>query len=163
MDGFLPQSVVPEVELRKLEFLVGEAVGQELAYPGIGQTVCRGATWLGSREHCDRFLQINYICIDTSGEQQHSSAMVSYSSHYECFVMWIFSSQLELPIELHGKVSEGSLVLISNPLNIAGVLNRIRITLSRAEERLFFKSEVWTPDGYVLSREAVLVDAVACI
>lgn len=141
---------IPQRKLQHLEFLLGESIGMQTLYLPGGSTLHFPSCVSGTREHCDRFLQIKFFAKIPAIGDESFNAMITFSSKRDCYEMWLFSSSNEEPLHMTGNFSGPDLVFVSDPWPMAWGLQRLRATFTHeADEEVSYLCELWEPDGYV--------------
>jgi hypothetical protein len=146
----LTMLAIPQRQLRRLEFLVGDFSGEQTLFPPDGGRVDYRVHFSGSREVCDRFTKLEfYADIPTYGIESFT-ALLTYSHNKEAYESWLFSSSSEEPLHMSGNFKGDQLVLVSDPWSMPWGLQRLRGTFTPYENGDFrYESELWEPDGYV--------------
>ena len=142
-------SAIPIVELQRLEFMLGEASGLETLYPPESPPVQFQAYVMGSWEHCERFIKLDFFADIPGLGAETFRALITYSSTLKCYRMWAFSSSQEEPVHMTGEFDGSSLVFVSDPTNMIWGLQRLRYTFEPlGDDSVQMLGERWEPDGY---------------
>lgn len=148
MSNLISKSI-PTVELRALDFLLGEGSGLETLYPPGQPAVQFTAFYTASREECERFLKVDFFCEIPGIGIESFLALLTWSKAKNCYRMWIFSTANEEPMEMAGNFQGNELVMVSDPWNMPWGLQKMRSTFSAHESGGFtYLAELWEPDGY---------------
>jgi hypothetical protein len=140
---------IPSEQLRRLDFLLGEASGYETMYPPGGHPVQFVATYSAGREDCERFLKLDFFCDIPGYGIETFRAQITWSDSQQCYRMWIFSAYQEEPMLLKGDFEHKKLILISDPWPMPWGLQRMRCTLAPIDGGgMSYFAELWEPDGY---------------
>src|SRR5262249_22699909 len=102
-----------------------------------------------SREHCDRFLRLEFVLELPDSDVESGHILLGYSPKIEAYSMWGFLGLQKNPILLTGNFDESKLVLVSEPSEMVCGIQRIRYTFRPIDEGILdFEAELWTIDGY---------------
>lgn len=145
--GFV--SELPNEELRRLDFLIGDSSGQGVLCPPGRFPVPYTGYMHVEREHCERFLRMEFFGqIPILGiESIHS--LITYSRKMECYRMWSFASSHEEPMLMYGEFDGSKLVFVSDPVEMVWGIERMRCSFTALGEGIVDHSaELWTIDGY---------------
>jgi hypothetical protein len=149
------------LQLRCLDFLVGESSGPGVIYPPGKQALPFTGYMNAQWESCDRFLKMEFFGHLHNGFESVQS-MITYSEKLDCFRMWCFTSGHEEPILMQGDFKEQSLVFMSDPTDMSHGIEKMRCSLTPVSNGLVdYKVEFWTIDGYVPYFEARLAGSDA--
>lgn len=153
---------IPQQALRRLEFLVGEFVGEQTLYPPDRKHVRFLARCNGYREACERFTRVEFYAEIPSFGIETFTAFLTYSAKAEAYELWLFSSNSEEPLHMKGDFKGEQLVMISDPWSMPWGLQRLRGTYTPLPNGDFkYESELWEPDGYTLFRSVVFHRSLA--
>ena len=145
--GFV--SELPIEELRRLDFLIGESCGQGVLCPPGRLPVPFTGYMTVEREHCERFLRMDFFGqIPILGvESVHS--LITYSRRMECYRMWCFATSQEDPMLMKGSFEGSKLTFVSDPMEMVWGIERMRCCFTELDEGVVdYSSELWTIDGY---------------
>jgi hypothetical protein len=141
---------LPTVELRRLDFLLGDGEGLQTLYPPDSDPAYYKAFVSGSMETCDRFLRVDYFADIASYGTETFRSLFTYSDSLECFRCWSFCTASEEPAHFCGRFENGSLVMVSDPYQMPWGLQRLRHSFTPlASGGYFFLCERWELDGWI--------------
>jgi hypothetical protein len=157
-------STIPARQLHRLEFLLGEASGLQTLYPPGGQPVQFQANVVGSWEHCERFIKLDFYAEIPNLGPETFRALITYSETLNCYRMWAFSSSQEEPLHLTGDFFGDDLVLVSDPTMMIWGLQRLRYTFTpQRDDSVQMLGERWEPDGYAKYCSVVYRPSDICV
>lgn len=129
--------------------MLGESSGLQTLYPPDGSPVQFQAHVIGSWEHCERFIKLDYFADMPGLGPESFRAMITYSDSMECYRMWAFTSSQEEPMYLAGDFVDDAIVFVSDPTKMIWGLQRLRYTISPHQDgAIELLGERWEPDGY---------------
>ena len=157
-------SAIPAEQLQRLEFMLGESSGLETLYPPEAPPVQFQAHIVGSWEHCERFIKLDFYAEIPGLGPETFRALITFSSTMECYRMWAFSSSQEEPIHMTGDFSGLDLVFVSDPTKMIWGLQRLRYTVApQRDGSVQMLGERWEPDGYAKYCSVVYRPTDVCV
>jgi len=152
--GLIPE--LPSEELRKLDFLLGESSGWETLFPPDRGPVTFNAYITGTREHCMRFLRLEFYGQIPGVGIETFMALITYTRAMGCYRMWIFTSSQEEPLYLAGDFVDGKLVMTADPMETLWGTQKVRFLLAPCSDGgAEVRGEHWTIEGYEPFRHVV--------
>ncbi len=144
------RDTIPSSHLHRLDFMLGELVGVETLYPpGLAPIQFR-AYFSGSREVCERFLNIDFFGQIPNVGVETFRAMITYSENLQSYRMWTFSASQEEPVYMVGNFDDTKLVFVSEPTPMVWGIQRLRYSLEpHRDGKVTVLGERWELDGYV--------------
>jgi len=141
---------LPTEQLVKLNFLLGEFVGEQTLYPPGGSPVRYPAHVNGSWEACERFVTFDFYADIPGYGTETFRAMITFSESTSSYRMWVFAASQEEPLYLRGNFDElGRLIFVSEPTQMVWGTERLRYTFSpHGDGSTELLGERWEPDGY---------------
>ena len=140
---------IPSQRLRKLDFLLGEGSGYETMYPPGQPPVQFTASYVASREDCERFVKVDFFCDIPGLGVESFLGLLTWSTSRNCYRMWIFSATQEEPMHMTGDFKGEQLVMVSDPWQMPWGLQKMRSIFTPHDEGGFsYLAELWEPDGY---------------
>lgn len=140
---------LPHVELRKLDFLVGDSCGQGVLCPPGRLPVPFTGFMHVEREQCERYLRMDFFGqIPILGTESIHS-MITYSEKHLCYRMWSFAASQEEPMLMRGDFEGDKLTFVSEPTEMVWGIERMRCTFTPLTDGIVdYCAELWTIDGY---------------
>ncbi len=143
----IPKSL-PVEQLRKLQFLLGEAVGLETLYPPGLPPVTFQAHITGAWEACERFIQLDFYGEVPGYGAESFRALITYSQSKESYRMWAFAASQEEPLHMEGNFQGETLIFVSDPTQMIWGMQRLRYTFTpHPGGNVELLGERWEPDG----------------
>jgi hypothetical protein len=140
---------IPVEHLRRLEFLLGEFSGLETLYPPARPPIQFQAHITGAWESCERFLMLSFFGEVPNYGPESFRMLVTYSVAHGCYRAWLFTASQEEPTHLSGDFDGVGLVLVSDPTDMDGGLQRLRYIITpRLDGTVEVRGDRWEPDGY---------------
>lgn len=157
-------STIPVRQLRRLEFLLGESNGLQTLYPPEAPPVQFEAYVVGSWEHCERFIKLDFFADIPGMGPETFRALITYSEKMDCYRMWAFSSSQEEPIHMTGEFVADQLIFVSDPTKMIWGLQRLRYTfVPGSDDSVQMLGERWEPDGYAKYCSVVYRPTDVCV
>ena len=140
---------LPVDELKRLEFMTGVFVGEEVLYPPTGEPVYFTAHLVGDWEPCERFLKVDFYGDIPGIVKETFQAKITYSKSMSAYRMWVFLASQEDPIHMVGNFQDNKIVFVSDPTDMLWGMQKLRYTFTPVEDGYETYGERWEPDGYV--------------
>jgi hypothetical protein len=140
---------IPVVQLRRLDFLLGESTGIQILHPPGLPTVQCPAIYSGTREDCERFLKIDFFCEMPGFGIDTYRALTTWSDKQQCYRTWVFCASKEEPMYMEGNLEDDRLVMVSDPWPMPWGLQRVRSVFTPLEDGgMRYVADFWQPEGY---------------
>lgn len=148
---------IPVEQVGKLEFMVGSFVGLLRRLQADGTWAEVGARLEGELHPLERWLKWHHEVDGETPYLENMDSQMTWDGAREEYVSYNFSLHSSDPLILRGQFQDDRLVLRSEPWTSSEGLVRFRVTaLAPAPGALEVRTEVWTPDGWVLIAEMFL-------
>jgi hypothetical protein len=151
------RDTIPASQLKRLDFLLGDLVGVETMYPPGLSPIQFRANFSGSREVCERFLNVDFFGNIPNVGVETFRAMITYSERLACYRMWIYSASQEEPVYLVGDFEGSRLTFVSEPTPMMWGMQRLRFSLEPlGDGSVDLLGERWELEGFVTYCSAIL-------